>query len=113
MIFWPTTLDSTYHTSERFGEGTGPVLIDYINCTGSELDIWWDCSHFTHFYGCSHIEDVGVQCHPGRWYRKKNCWHCHYLKDINDAYFASLYIFFTPAIHVNAKWIYKHSLLPI
>ena len=27
-------LDSAYYTSERFGSGTGPIFIDYINCTG-------------------------------------------------------------------------------
>ena len=59
-------LDSNYYTSERFGEGTGPILIDYIHCTGSELEIWGQCSHFTHYYGCSHNDDVGVQCHPGQ-----------------------------------------------
>ena len=56
---------STYYTSERFGEGTGPIFIDYINCTGSEPGIWEKCSHFTHYYGCSHNDDVGVQCQPG------------------------------------------------
>ena len=51
----------------RFKGGVGPVLIDYISCTGK----FWrsGCIHFTHPSGCSHDEDVGVQCQPG-----KNCY---------------------------------------
>ena len=47
----------------KFGKGVGPVFIDYINCTG----YFWrsGCIHFTHHSGCSHDEDVGVQCQPG------------------------------------------------
>ena len=68
-----TTLDSTYFTSERFGKGSGPVFIDYVNCTGSESRLWRssqrlhrDCLSYTHYYGCSHSGDVGVRCQPGR-----------------------------------------------
>ena len=64
--------DSTYFTSERFGEGSGPVFIDYVACTGSESRLWRlspksqiDCLSFTHYYGCSHSDDVGVRCQPG------------------------------------------------
>ena len=57
------TLDYAHYTSERFGEGTGPIFMDYINCTGS--DSWRKCSNFTHYYGCSHSDDVGVKCQPG------------------------------------------------
>ena len=69
--FLPTS-DSTYFTSERFGEGSGPILIDYITCNGSESALWLPryysekyCSTFTHYYGCSHSDDVGVRCQPG------------------------------------------------
>ena len=63
-----STLDSTYFTSEMFGEGSGPIFMDYVNCTGSESRLWGserDCSSFTHYYGCSHSDDVGVCCQPG------------------------------------------------
>ena len=64
-LHFPTNLESTYYTSERFGEGTGPIFMDYINCTGSESKLWGKCSHFTHYYGCSHNDDVGIQCQSG------------------------------------------------
>ena len=66
------TSDSTYFTSERFGEGSGPVFIDYIDCNGSESMLWGSdprslrkCSSFSHYYGCSHSDDVGIRCQPG------------------------------------------------
>ena len=46
----------------KFGKGVGPVFIDYINCTGN---FWESCTHFAHHSGCSHDDDVGVQCQPG------------------------------------------------
>ena len=65
IIHGPIALDSSYYTSARYGRGTGPIFIDYINCTGSEAEIWGKCQYFTHYNGCSHNDDVGIQCHPG------------------------------------------------
>ena len=56
-----TFLDLVYFN----GRGAGPVFIDYINCTGSEGNIWRRCKHFSHHHGCSHEKYVGVQCKPG------------------------------------------------
>ena len=53
----------SYHESD-FGEGAIPILMDYVNCSGTEFRLW-DCPHFTHSYGCSHSDDVGVHCQPG------------------------------------------------
>ena len=57
-------------SSGKFGEGTGPIFADFVNCTGSEPRLWSryygsGCHHFNHYYGCSHNDDVGVQCKPG------------------------------------------------
>ena len=66
-----STSESTYFTSERFGEGSGAIFMDYINCNGSESRLWGSrsyptyCSSFTHYYGCSHSDDVGIRCQPG------------------------------------------------
>ena len=38
--------------------------MDFINCTGSEGRLG-SCTDWTHYYGCSHDGDVGVQCKPG------------------------------------------------
>ena len=39
--------------------------MDFVNCTGSEFNLW-DCHHFTHSYsGCDRSHDAGVRCQPG------------------------------------------------
>ena len=59
-------IDLVYFSSGKFGKGAGPVFIDYINCTGSEGNIWRQCQNFSHHHGYSHEKDVGVQCKPGQ-----------------------------------------------
>ncbi|CAI8023564.1 Scavenger receptor cysteine-rich domain superfamily protein, partial [Geodia barretti] len=58
--------DLAYHTSAKYGRGGGPVLMDYVSCTGSEGRLWDSCTHFTHYYGCTHDDDVGIECQPAR-----------------------------------------------
>lgn len=47
----------------RFGEGTGPIVIDDAQCTGTEIGLsfckvrGWGLS-----FGCTHAHDVGVAC---------------------------------------------------
>ena len=49
-----------------FGRGDSYIGMDYVNCTGSESQLWGRCIHFTHYYGCSHSDDVGIRCKPGK-----------------------------------------------
>ena len=44
--------------------GTGPILMDDVNCSNSETNLL-ACSH-TGFenHNCGHTEDVGVMCRP-------------------------------------------------
>ena len=41
------------------------MFMDFVNCTGWEGRLWEGCAHYTHYYGCSHHDDVEVQCAPG------------------------------------------------
>ena len=57
-------------SQQKFGKGTGPILMDFVNCTGSEPRLWptysaLGCPYLTHYYGCSHNDDAGVKCQPG------------------------------------------------
>ena len=48
--------------SAYFGEGSGLILLDNVNCGGRESSIF-DCNHnITGVYDCRHYEDAGVIC---------------------------------------------------
>ena len=49
-----------------FGQGTGPILLNVVGCTGTESSLL-NCSHWelqtrTYFYYCPYFSDVGVVC---------------------------------------------------
>nr|XP_054755386.1 deleted in malignant brain tumors 1 protein-like isoform X12 [Lytechinus pictus] len=45
-----------------FGEGTGEILLDNVQCTSTDTDLF-DCqSNAIGYHNCSHAEDAGVTC---------------------------------------------------
>ena len=52
-----------FHFSDAyFGQGTGPIHIDNVGCSGSE-SVLVQCNHLT-INNCVHAEDAGVRCSP-------------------------------------------------
>jgi len=49
--------------SAFFGQGSGPILLDSVLCTGNELTLF-SCIHlgFGVTRNCSHSKDAGVRC---------------------------------------------------
>ena len=46
----------------RFGQGTGPILLDDVDCLGTEYDIG-HCKHKGWgMHNCGHQEDVSIRC---------------------------------------------------
>ncbi|XP_057210413.1 antigen WC1.1-like [Triplophysa rosa] len=46
---------------EPYGQGTGPIHLDELNCTGRERNLW-ECPAISQDHDCGHKEDAGVVC---------------------------------------------------
>ena len=66
--------------SAGFGEGSGPIWLDNVLCTGSEPTVA-GCGHFgvNITRNCSHSEDAGVRCNETQ--GMYSCSWIHLLKD--------------------------------
>ena len=62
-IIFTSNFAGSYIT-KSFGEGIGPINMDFVACNGTENGLRM-CNYFTHSYGCTHKNDVGIQCQPG------------------------------------------------
>ena len=57
-------IDATSFSSAYFGQGTEPILLDNVRCSGSEAQLA-SCSYTTPTSSDYHYEDAGVRCTPG------------------------------------------------
>ena len=54
---------SKVYEDAHYGEGTGAILLDDLECSGHEAYIW-DCPHVESAdHNCDHVEDSSVDCH--------------------------------------------------
>ena len=77
LIHVPT--DSVAFSSAHFGRGVGPIFLDDVGCSGSEINLI-NCSHSSSVSCYSgHSQDAGVRCQGCLYIMmpfKKNCKHC-------------------------------------
>lgn len=57
----PSSTDATALSLAFFGKGTGPILLDGVQCNGTE-DRLVDCVHDSGTSDCLHTEDASVHC---------------------------------------------------
>ena len=55
---------ATAHTDAYFGEGSGPIHLDFVQCSGSEYNVT-ECEIRHDRIRIDHSFDVGVKCQPG------------------------------------------------
>ena len=60
----PNSTGATGHSEAYFGEGSGPVNLDFVQCSGSEYNVT-ECMVENTGSRNSHSLDVGVKCQPG------------------------------------------------
>ena len=53
--------DATALSNAFYGQGSGPIHIDDVACTGTETNILL-CTYDSVTSDCGHSEDAGVQC---------------------------------------------------
>ena len=62
--------------SAHFGEGTGPIMLDNVNCDGTEVSIACCGNNGWNVENCGHHEDAGVICSGSSSSTRE---YCHYL----------------------------------
>lgn len=49
-----------------FGEGMGGIWLDNVQCSGSEAKLADCAANSVGIHSCTHTQDAGVRCLPGR-----------------------------------------------
>ena len=51
-----------FHDAAEYGQGSGPILLDDVNCRGNESSIASCPSSGWRNHNCEHSQDAGVRC---------------------------------------------------
>ena len=61
IFLYTVKSDAIAYTGAHFGQGTGPILLDNVACTGAEYNLT-SCRYDADTSDCRHYEDAGVRC---------------------------------------------------
>ena len=64
-VFVVVVLDTAVLNAAAFGEGTGRIWLDNVQCTGSERELRNCTSNSNGINSCTHAQDAGMRCSPG------------------------------------------------
>ena len=70
--FYCVKSDAIAYTGAHFGQGTGPIWLDNLACTGAEYNLT-SCSYDSDTSDCGHYEDAGVRCNTTCGYNSVVC----------------------------------------
>ena len=60
------TIGASSHCCAMYGQGSGPIHMDRVQCAGSETFLI-DCPH-NRSHSCTHAEDAAVHCQSSKEY---------------------------------------------
>ncbi len=61
-LYFPFSIGAIAAAGSYFGQGTGPILLDGLECVGDEEELGL-CPHLGYgTHDCSHMEDAAVIC---------------------------------------------------
>lgn len=84
----------------HFGSGTGPILLDRVQCTGNELSLE-ECPHTPWGqHNCDHMEDAGVSCNP---YTGEHNHNKNHVLNYTIVALSNFLFFFTSPVNMNVK----------
>ena len=63
LVILVSFVDSKAVAYAFYGQGTGPISMTKVACTGNESAVT-NCKYSTYLSGCTHAGDAGVQCVP-------------------------------------------------
>ena len=99
-LFFITFTGASGYTGAYFREGSGPIHLDYVVCSGTEFDLV-DCEIRDNTRQSSHSEDVGVKCQTSKGTRLMQDIYIAVLLPIHDLKLHHSYIIATTCTHVT------------